>query len=98
MLTPRLSILAAMSVLLVSATAIDLTAELNAGWKMGLHPRQASQNLQTFASSLGGVRASAPDFNTAAGRSCDNQKNNCAEIANSGGPFEVGDCDRQNGE
>ncbi|KAL1886063.1 hypothetical protein Cpir12675_006878 [Ceratocystis pirilliformis] len=33
-----------------------------------------------------------PDFATAAGRSCDNQKNACANIANSGGgSFTVGD-------
>lgn len=39
------------------------------------------------------------DFNTAADRSCDNQKNNCADLANNGGgSFEVGDCDRQNGK
>ena len=38
------------------------------------------------------------DFKTAADRSCDNQKNNCAELANNGEQsFEVGDCDRQNG-
>ncbi|KAL5604842.1 hypothetical protein BROUX41_001822 [Berkeleyomyces rouxiae] len=40
-----------------------------------------------------------PDFATAAGRSCDNQKNKCATIANSGGAsFTVGDCDSQNNE
>ncbi|PHH50006.1 hypothetical protein CFIMG_006517RA [Ceratocystis fimbriata CBS 114723] len=40
-----------------------------------------------------------PDFATAAGRSCDNQKNACANIANSGGgSFTVGDCDSQNNE
>lgn len=39
-----------------------------------------------------------PDFQTAADRSCDNQKNNCAELANNGEEsFEVGDCDQQNG-
>lgn len=39
-----------------------------------------------------------PDFRTAADRACDNQKNNCAEIANSPtGTFEVSDCDKQNG-
>lgn len=39
-----------------------------------------------------------PDFRTAADRACDNQKNNCAEIANSPtGTFEVRDCDKQNG-
>jgi len=43
-----------------------------------------------------------PDFETAANRACDNQKNRCAEIANAnggqGGQFSVGDCDRQSGE
>ena len=39
-----------------------------------------------------------PDFQTAADRSCDNQKNNCAELANNGDEsFEVSDCDKQNG-
>lgn len=42
--------------------------------------------------------ATQTDFQTAADRSCDNQKNNCAELANNGGgTFEVGECDRQNG-
>lgn len=40
------------------------------------------------------------DFNSAAQRSCDNQKNKCAQQANSGGNagFEVSDCDSQNSE
>ncbi|KAH6855130.1 hypothetical protein B0I37DRAFT_48409 [Chaetomium sp. MPI-CAGE-AT-0009] len=39
------------------------------------------------------------DFDTAANRACDNQKNLCADMANNGGGnFEVGDCDRQTGE
>lgn len=40
------------------------------------------------------------DFNSAAQRSCDNQKNKCAQMANSGGGagFEVSDCDQQNSE
>lgn len=40
------------------------------------------------------------DFNSAAQRSCDNQKNKCAQQANSGGGagFEVSDCDQQNSE
>ncbi|KAI1854210.1 hypothetical protein JX265_000614 [Neoarthrinium moseri] len=38
------------------------------------------------------------DFQSAAGRACDNQKNLCANQANSnkGGSLEVGDCDKQN--
>ncbi|KAK4186404.1 hypothetical protein QBC35DRAFT_554093 [Podospora australis] len=37
-----------------------------------------------------------PDYETAANRACDNQKNACAQIANNGtGQFAVGDCDRQ---
>ncbi|ROW10469.1 hypothetical protein VMCG_01635 [Cytospora schulzeri] len=36
------------------------------------------------------------DFASAAGRSCDNQMNSCAEMANSGGAgFSVGDCNTQ---
>lgn len=36
------------------------------------------------------------DFASAAGRSCDNQMNSCADMANSGGAnFSVGDCDAQ---
>ncbi|KUI73199.1 hypothetical protein VM1G_08927 [Cytospora mali] len=36
------------------------------------------------------------DFASAAERSCDNQMNSCAEMANSGGAnFSVGDCDDQ---
>jgi hypothetical protein len=41
------------------------------------------------------------DFNSAAQRSCDNQKNKCAQTANSGdnkAGFEVSDCDQQNSE
>jgi len=40
------------------------------------------------------------DFETAASRACDNQKNTCANMANngSGASFKVGDCDQQNGE
>ncbi|KAL2758525.1 hypothetical protein ACRALDRAFT_1075087 [Sodiomyces alcalophilus JCM 7366] len=38
-----------------------------------------------------------PDFDTAADRACDIQKNKCAEAANNqGGNHEVNDCDRQN--
>ncbi|KAK3906611.1 hypothetical protein C8A05DRAFT_40639 [Staphylotrichum tortipilum] len=36
------------------------------------------------------------DFETAANRACDNQKNVCADFANNGtGSFKVGDCDQQ---
>jgi hypothetical protein len=39
------------------------------------------------------------DFETAANRACDNQKNVCADFANNGtGSFKVGDCDQQSGE
>jgi hypothetical protein len=39
------------------------------------------------------------DFDTAANRACDNQKNVCADLANNGtGSFRVGDCDQQTGE
>ncbi|KAL1836659.1 hypothetical protein VTJ49DRAFT_4809 [Mycothermus thermophilus] len=37
------------------------------------------------------------DFEAAANRACDNQKNVCANLANNGtGNFKVGDCDLQN--
>jgi hypothetical protein len=38
------------------------------------------------------------DFATAVGKSCDKQKNDCADAANGDqrGVFEVGDCDEQN--
>ncbi|KAL2122064.1 hypothetical protein VTJ04DRAFT_2519 [Mycothermus thermophilus] len=37
------------------------------------------------------------DFESAANRACDNQKNRCANLANNGGgDFKVGDCDVQN--
>lgn len=38
------------------------------------------------------------DFPSAANRACDNQKNNCAQMANSNNNagFDVGDCDQQN--
>ncbi|AEO54853.1 hypothetical protein MYCTH_2297954 [Thermothelomyces thermophilus ATCC 42464] len=41
-----------------------------------------------------------PDYDTAANRACDNQKNACADMANTkpGVGFKVSDCDRQNGE
>ena len=52
-------VFAAMTVLLVGVTAVDITAEMNSGWIMGLRPRQETQNLQTFAGTLGGVSASA---------------------------------------
>ena len=51
--------LAAMVVLLAGATAVDITAELNSGWVMGLRPRQVAQNLQAFSGAVGGVSASA---------------------------------------
>jgi hypothetical protein len=151
--------LSALAVLVSSVLAVDLTHELNSGWRMGLRPRQASvQNLQTFTGAVGGARASAVsrscrneiesrgflivvtdhqlwrprqairggrgylrmsfelaprsgctdehtfpdtfaqnDFPTAANRACDNQKNNCAQLANSGAGFEVRDCDKQSG-
>ncbi|KAB5547074.1 hypothetical protein GE09DRAFT_199838 [Coniochaeta sp. 2T2.1] len=40
------------------------------------------------------------DFKTAANRACDNQHNDCADLANNSkkGQFKVGDCDRQSDE
>ncbi|OLN85743.1 hypothetical protein CCHL11_07776 [Colletotrichum chlorophyti] len=111
---------------LAGVMALDITDELNMGWRMGLLPRQGSQDLQTFEGDLGGAKASAitksndpdrpfevdgdtfevdadrvayaqPDFQTAAGRACDNQKNKCAEAANNGpSKFDVSQCDEQN--
>ncbi|KAK2030241.1 hypothetical protein LX32DRAFT_692592 [Colletotrichum zoysiae] len=94
--------------------AFDMGQEMRMGWKMGLLPREDSQNLQPFDGSLGGQKASAitkssnserpfevdgdtfPDFATAANRACDNQKNKCADAANSGSQnFKVSDCDKQ---
>ncbi|KAL2884954.1 hypothetical protein HOO65_090249 [Ceratocystis lukuohia] len=99
---PLAPLLLAASLLSLSstATAIQLKDELNAGWTFGLMPRDtSSENLQIFTGALGGAEADPPDFATAAGRSCDNQKNACANIANSGGgSFTVGDCDSQNSE
>ncbi|KAI5896623.1 uncharacterized protein SCHCODRAFT_02615369 [Schizophyllum commune H4-8] len=72
-----------------------------------------SGNLQTFTGSLGGAAPAVTpggrgfqvegndDFLNAAaalGRSCDVQHNKCANAANSGGGFSVGDCDQQNTE
>ena len=53
------SVFATLAMLLVGARAVDITAEMNSGWIMGLRPRQETQNLQTFAGTLGGVSASA---------------------------------------
>lgn len=45
------------------------------------------------------TRPTQPDYETAANRACDNQKNACADLANSGAASsEVGDCDLQSGE
>ncbi|KAI1401589.1 hypothetical protein F4819DRAFT_316364 [Hypoxylon fuscum] len=39
------------------------------------------------------------DFNSAANRVCDDQKNDCADVANNGGgSFSVGQCDDQNSQ
>ncbi|KAH8824935.1 hypothetical protein DL96DRAFT_1467176, partial [Flagelloscypha sp. PMI_526] len=73
-----------------------------------------SGNIQTFTGALGGAKAPAvtkggrglvvegsDDFlnaGAALGRSCDIQHNQCANLANSGGGFSVGDCDKQNND
>ena len=49
----------AMAMLLAGAAAVDIAAELNSGWMMGLRPRQQAQNLQSFSGAVGGVSASA---------------------------------------
>ncbi|KAL0580995.1 hypothetical protein V5O48_000989 [Marasmius crinis-equi] len=73
----------------------------------------ASGNLQTFTGALGGTAPAvtpggrgfqvegSDDFlnvGAALGRSCDIQHNQCANAANSGGGFSVGDCDQQNND
>ncbi|KAL0580128.1 hypothetical protein V5O48_001904 [Marasmius crinis-equi] len=71
-------------------------------------------NLQTFTGALGGQPAPAVNpggkgfqvegsdeflnVGAALGRSCDIQHNKCANVANSGGGFSVGECDQQNNE
>lgn len=71
----------------------------------------AGGNFQTFAQGLGGIQppaitaggkgfevANNSDFNNlsaAIGRSCDVQHNQCANAANGGADFSVGDCDAQ---
>ncbi|KAH6697551.1 hypothetical protein F5X68DRAFT_272446 [Plectosphaerella plurivora] len=110
---------AALALLAGIALAFEMSEEsfadeLQMGWKMGLRPRQSSENLQFFTGSVGGASAPAiskssnpdrpfqvegdtfPDFNTAADRACDTQKNACAEAANNGGSHQVSDCDQQN--
>ena len=52
--------LSALVVLVSAVLAVDLTHELNSGWRMGLRPRQADvQNLQSFSGAIGGAQASA---------------------------------------
>ncbi|KAG8797651.1 hypothetical protein FRC17_007684, partial [Serendipita sp. 399] len=74
----------------------------------------AGGNLQKFTGALGGITAPVvqpggrgfevvgnADFlnlSAALGRSCDVQHNQCANKANSGGGFSVGDCDQQNNQ
>lgn len=48
----------------------QLAAELQMGWKMGLRPRQSSQNLQFFDGSVGGASA-PPVWCSAATRTTD---------------------------
>ena len=55
----------AMAMLLAGAAAVDIAAELNSGWMMGLRPRQQAQNLQSFSGAVGGVSASAVCLHTA---------------------------------
>ncbi|KAI4604157.1 hypothetical protein KJ359_000285 [Pestalotiopsis sp. 9143b] len=111
-----LAVSSLLSLLAASATAggVDLIDDMRRDFGLALFPRQAT-NLQTFTGALGGASADPvrnterpfevdgdtfPDFSTAAGRSCDNQKNACAKVANSqqGGSLQVSDCDQQNTE
>jgi hypothetical protein len=73
---------------------------------------QGGANAQTFTEALGGIapptvtvggrgfvvqdNADFLNLSAALGRSCDVQHNKCANAANSGGAFSVGDCDNQN--
>ncbi|KDN72409.1 hypothetical protein CSUB01_00092 [Colletotrichum sublineola] len=51
--------LSAAAVASAGVMAFDMGEEMRMGWKMGLLPRQDSQNLQAFDGNLGGVKASA---------------------------------------
>ncbi|KAK7048301.1 hypothetical protein R3P38DRAFT_3256962 [Favolaschia claudopus] len=96
-----------------AATAAPATAAAPAATQAAGSSAAAGGNFQTFTGALGGVAAppvqtggkgfvvNGSDFlNKAAalGRSCDVQHNGCANAANSGGAFSVGDCDKQNND
>ncbi|EFQ26756.1 hypothetical protein CGRA01v4_08977 [Colletotrichum graminicola] len=51
--------LSAVAVASAGVMAYDIGEEMRMGWKMGLLPRQDSQNLQPFDGNLGGVKAPA---------------------------------------
>ncbi|KAH8824865.1 hypothetical protein DL96DRAFT_147912 [Flagelloscypha sp. PMI_526] len=97
-----------------SSTADAATSTSSAAPAATSASTSSSDNLQTFTGALGDIKPPAvnrggkgfvvegsDDFlNVAAalGRSCDIQHNKCANLANSGGGFSVGDCDQQNNE
>lgn len=57
--TTLINALSAVAVATAGVMALDISDDLGMGWKMGLLPRQASANLQTFGGNLGGVAAPA---------------------------------------
>ncbi|KAL1758373.1 hypothetical protein FB107DRAFT_207184, partial [Schizophyllum commune] len=96
-----------------SASSATTSAAASASSASSGSSSSSSGNLQTFTGSLGAAAPAVTaggrgfqvegndDFlNVAAalGRSCDVQHNKCANAANSGGGFSVGDCDQQNTE
>jgi hypothetical protein len=55
----RLNLASLVALMVVGAVAMDISDDLASGWQLGLRPRASNANLQTFASALGGVQASA---------------------------------------
>ncbi|KDQ62386.1 hypothetical protein JAAARDRAFT_30290 [Jaapia argillacea MUCL 33604] len=102
---------AATSTAAATTAAVAATTTAAAASSTTTSTATSGQNLQTFTGALGGVSAppvtaSGSGFavqgnsnfvNLAAalGRSCDVQHNQCADKANSGGGFSVGQCDTQ---
>lgn len=48
-----------LAIAISASFATDMVDELAGEWKMGLRPRQAATDLQTFDGALGGVSAAA---------------------------------------
>lgn len=92
-------------------TAAVTTAAASSSTGAASGSASSSANVQTFTGALGGISAPAVTSGGkgfivdgsefieqagALGRSCDEQHNLCANAANSGAGFAVGDCDTQN--